>query len=358
MTSTSAAVSVVLSTYNRAARLPAALDALASQHTTVVYEIIVVDNNSTDETREVVARYVQRQPGLIRYLFERQQGLSHGRNAGIAAARGAIIAFTDDDVEVSADWIEQLKKTFDSYPYAAYVGGRILPRWAETPPRWLTTAHWSPLALQDYGDQPIEVGARWPVCLVGANLAFRREVFDRVGLFAPRLGRIKDGIGSTEDHEMQLRVWQAGFRGVYVPDVLMMADVPGDRMTRAYHDRWHRGHGRHCARMRLREHVPREFAPMGRPSDMVTLFGVPAFVYADLVTAAKKWLTAVVHRREPLFYGNRLRHLLAYIAESWRMDRATRRHGVVVELGQFLSAYGKKAGSRLLRRVRQRRQPA
>jgi GT2 family glycosyltransferase len=351
-------ISVVLSTYNRSSMLRSALNALLAQRGQVEYEVLVVDNNSTDDTREVVHRYVRARPARVRYLFEPRQGLSHGRNTGIAAARAPVLAFTDDDGAVAPDWTERLKNAFDEHQGVAYVGGRIRPRWMAAPPPWLTTAHWSPLALQDYGDQPFEVGADRPICLVGANLAFRREVFDRVGLFAPRLGRIRDGIGSTEDHEMQLRVWQAGFRGVYAPDVLMTADVPPDRMTRSYHDRWHRGHGRHCAQMRLREYVPREFAPMGRPSDLVTLFGVPAFVYVEVATAAKKWLGATLRRHDPLFYRNRLRHLTAYIAESWRMHRAARRHGGLVEAALFLSAYGRKAGHRLLRRARQRRQPA
>ena len=91
-------ISVVLSTYNRASMLPAALDALLAQRTAIVYEVILVDNNSTDGTRELAARYVAAHPERVRYVFERQQGLSYGRNTGIAAARGAIVAFTDDDV--------------------------------------------------------------------------------------------------------------------------------------------------------------------------------------------------------------------------------------------------------------------
>jgi glucosyl-dolichyl phosphate glucuronosyltransferase len=344
-------ISVVLSTYNRAAMLPAALEALLTQRTTVAYEVILVDNNSTDGTREVAARYVTGHPGRVRYVFERQQGLSYGRNTGIAAARGAVIAFTDDDVEVAPDWVERLARAFESHPDVAYVGGRVLPQWTVQPPRWLTTAHWSPLAVQDYGDEPVRVGAAWPVCLVGANLAFRRSVFDRVGLFTPSFGRIKDGIGSTEDHEMQLRLWQVGLEGLYVPDVRMMADVTPDRMTKAYHRRWHAGHGRHCARMRLREHVPQDFAPMGRPDNLVSLFGIPAFVYLELPKMALRWIQAFARRRDSFFYENRLRHLASYLAEGWRLHRAESRKPAVAEVWRFLASYTRKAGSRFLKRL-------
>lgn len=342
MMPSSVRVSVVLSTYNRAAMLPAALDALLAQRGDVPYEVIVVNNNSTDNTAHVAVGYAAAHPDRVRYVFEPQQGLSYGRNAGVLAARGGVIAFTDDDVEVAPDWIAQLARAFDEYPSAAYIGGRILPRWAQAPPRWLTDAHWSPLALQDYGPAPLVSGAARPVCLIGANVAFRRNVFDRVGLFTPRFGRIKDGIGSTEDHEMQLRMWQAGLEGVYVPGIVVVAEIPTDRMRRPYHRRWHRGHGRHCARMRLRELVPREFSPMGRPADLVLLFGAPAFVYREVLVTARRWVEAVLKRRDPFFYANRMRYLTRYLSESWRLHRAETGHSITGELRRFASAYLRK----------------
>jgi glucosyl-dolichyl phosphate glucuronosyltransferase len=226
-------ISVVVSTYNRADRLPAALDAVLDQDTAIPYEVIVVDNNSTDGTAAVLASYSERFRGRLRSAFEPRQGLSYGRNAGILLSRSPIVAFSDDDVRVAPNWIAQLCRAFDEHADIAYVGGRVLPEWLEPPPRWLTTAHWSPLALQDYGDEPLRSGRERAVCLVGANLAFRRRVFDRVGLFTPSLGRVKDGIGSTEDHEMQLRVWGSGMHGLYAPSVVAVADVTPDRLRKA-----------------------------------------------------------------------------------------------------------------------------
>ncbi|HXH07330.1 MAG TPA: glycosyltransferase, partial [Vicinamibacterales bacterium] len=208
-------ISVVLSTYNRAALLPAALEALLDQVGGAAYEIIVVDNNSTDDTRRVVGAFAERSGGRLRYAFEPRQGLSYGRNTGIDLARAPIVAFTDDDVRVAADWVMRMREVFEQEPDIDYIGGRVLPQWRCPPPRWLTDAHWAPLALQDYGPEPFVTGRERAICLVGANLAFRRRVFDRVGLFHPALQRVGDGIGSTEDHEFQLRVWQAGLRGLY-----------------------------------------------------------------------------------------------------------------------------------------------
>lgn len=341
------AVSVVISTYNRADRLPSALDALLRQTDAPPYEIIVIDNNSSDDTREVVSRVAAATGGRVRYAFEPRQGLSYGRNAGIALARAPIVALTDDDVRVAPDWIAQLERTFREHPDISYVGGRVLPLWIEPPPRWLTMAHWSPLALQDYGDEPMTTGRERAICLVGASLAFRRSVFETVGLFTPALGRIKDGIGSTEDHDMQLRVWRAGMRGLYAPHVVSMADVTPDRMQKAYHRRWHRGHGRHCAMMRLREFVPADLGPLSEPNDLVLLFGTPAFVYIDLLRTTYRWLEALCRRKDPLFYANRLRHVWSYIRTRYQLFCVETDRSVAAELSSFVRSYARKRMSRV-----------
>ena len=105
-------VSVVLSTYNRAERLQPALDALLAQMGSVDYEILLVDNNSTDATASVVRAVAEQAHGRIRYVFEERQGLSHARNRGIRLARAPIIAFSDDDVRVAPDWVLQISRAF------------------------------------------------------------------------------------------------------------------------------------------------------------------------------------------------------------------------------------------------------
>ena len=336
------AVSVVVSTYNRADRLPAALEALLAQDGNVPHEVVVVDNNSSDDTAEVVRRIARGAGGRLRYFFEPRQGLSHGRNAGITQSRAGIIAFTDDDVRVASNWILELKRAFDRYPDAGYIGGRVLPQWVSPPPAWLTTAHWAPLALQDYGPDVQRTGREKAVCLVGANFAFRKEVFERVGMFSASLGRVKDGIGSTEDHDMQLRVWRAGISGVYIPSIVVTAEVTPDRLERKYHRRWHQGHGRHCAMMRLRELVPADLGPMSEPDDIVPLFGSPAFVYADLAKTFLLWLEAVSRRRDPRFYYHQFHHLWSYIRTRQQIARAEEGRTVVAELRRFWRLYSSK----------------
>lgn len=270
-------LTVAICTYNRAASLHTALRALVAQRDPATpFEILVIDNNSTDDTCRIVQAFGE----AVRYIFEGRQGLSHARNTAIEGATGDIIAFMDDDVEVGPGWAAVLLQAFDSHPDADCVGGRVLPRWHDTPPAWLTRAHWGPLALQDHGDAPLTFDAQRPVCLIGANVAFRRSVFTRVGLFSAAVQRVKDGIGSTEDHELLLRLYAAGGRALYVPDLLVTTEIPQERLTREYHRRWHRGHGRFHALMRI---------PSTERSTRGRLLGVPAHLFRTAVADAAAW---------------------------------------------------------------------
>jgi len=293
------AVTVVICTYNRADLLPAAIDDVLAQGDprTPAFELLVVDNNSTDGTREIVERAAARDH-RVRYLLETKQGLSHARNAGIAAARAPIITFTDDDVRVGADWLATIMRAFDAYPGVSVIGGRVLPVWPAQPPAWLTAAHWGPLALVDYGDSPVRVSAGNPLCLVGANLAVARSAFDRVGVFAADVQRVKDSVGSSEDHEFLLRVYDAGLFGVYDPAIVIHAAVQPDRLERAYHRRWHTGHGHFQALMRP---AYLEGSKTGR------VFDVPAHMYRSAVHDAASWAIATLRRQEADAFSREVR---------------------------------------------------
>jgi glycosyltransferase involved in cell wall biosynthesis len=262
-------VSVVLSTYNRADVLPHALRSLLDQdYDAAGYEVVAVDNNSTDGTRQHI-EWFSAKGSNVRCVFEPKQGLSHARNTGILAARAPLIAFTDDDVRVSRDWISTIVRLFADHPEAACVGGKVLPNWSGPWPEWLTREHWGPLALLDYGDAPFYVNATRRLCLIGANSAYRREVFDRIGMFAPYVQTLGREVG-TEDHELLLRLWRAGGQGLYWPGLTIVADVVAERMQQRYHRRWHYRAGRFSAMMHDED---LEQTRAGR------LFGLPAHLY-------------------------------------------------------------------------------
>src|SRR4029077_11163375 len=102
-----------------------------------------------------------------------------------------VVAFTDDDVRVSRDWLSTILRVFAEHPDVACVGGRVLPHWEGPGPAWLTPQHWGPLALLDYGESPVYVTAQRRLCLITANAAYRREVFDRIGMFAPHVQAVR-----------------------------------------------------------------------------------------------------------------------------------------------------------------------
>ena len=278
-------------TYNRGPLLAGAVRSVLAQTPAITpaFELIVVDNNSTDDTREIIDRFA-RTDSRVRYVFEPQQGSSHGRNAGIREARAALVAFIDDDVRAEPDWVAAIVRAFAQYPHADVVGGRVLPLWPVDPPAWLTREHWAPLALVDYGDVPVAIDAEKPLCLVSANLSFRRQLFDVVGGFAPDLGLVKAGtLGSVEDHEFLLRVLRAGRAVWYDPRITVHADVQPNRLERAYHRRWHSGHGYFHARLRSEQMEQTRVA---------MLFGVPAHLYRQAFKDVVWWLGTSV-MREP-----------------------------------------------------------
>jgi glycosyltransferase involved in cell wall biosynthesis len=309
-------ISVVLSTYNRGPLLESAVRSVLAQQqpVTPAFELLVVDNNSTDDTRGIIER-IAAQDSRLKYVFEARQGLSYARNAGIAQARGRFVAFTDDDVRAEGDWLAAIVRAFEEHPAADVVGGRVLPIWPSAPPAWLTRDHWAPLALVDHGEHPIAITSGHSIGVVGANMAFRRSVFDAVGLFATEFQRVKDRIGSVEDHDFLLRVYRSGRQGVYDPRIVVHAAVQPNRLEPAYHRRWHRGHGHFHALLRSEQ---MEATNRGR------LLGVPAPLYRQALEDLIRWARATVarDRANAFLYEMRLRFFYGFFRTRRRECRA------------------------------------
>src|SRR6476469_8906505 len=122
-------VSVVVATYNRCDTVRVTIESLMNQERAgFEYEVIVVDNNSTDDTRRTIDD-LRNKPGYenLYYFFEEQQGVSYARNRGIAAARAPVLAFTDDDIRPANDWVRSINDAFIRFPQADCIGGKVLP---------------------------------------------------------------------------------------------------------------------------------------------------------------------------------------------------------------------------------------
>jgi glycosyltransferase involved in cell wall biosynthesis len=289
--------SIVIATYKRAADLRETLSSLATLQPDGPWEVIVVDNNSPDDTRAVVEQAARTFPVELRYLFEREQGRSPALNSGIRAARGEIVATTDDDVRVPADWLNRAAEGLERL-HCDYVGGRVLPIWGGPRPVWLPNRggkQWAVIALLDYGSQPIEFGARVPL---GVNMAFRRNAFDTAGLFDPNTGRKAGTLLGQEVREWCIRARAAGVRGFYVPDMWLEHIIPADRLCKAYFRRWFYWRGISRAMLYDRAGLDME-APERTTLDFSKvphIAGVPRYLYRKALSSAAAWLRETLKR--------------------------------------------------------------
>jgi len=302
-------VTIILCTYNRSSILATALESVAASQlpSSIEWDVLVVDNNSIDQTRQVVEGFCQRYPGRFRYLFEPQPGKSHALNAGIREARGGILAFIDDDVTAEPTWLQNLTAGLHSGEWAG-AGGRILPAGTLSLPPWLSSDdHRSldPLAMFDRGPQsgPLSESP------FGTNMAFRKEIFDRYGSFRTDLGPRPGSKIRSEDTEFGQRILAAGERLRYEPSSVVFHAVPQDRLQKEYFLDWWFDKGR------------AEIRELGIPSGTKWyVLGSPVYMFRRIIMWTLRWLFALEPSRR--FYGRRQVWLLAgCIVESYRRSR-------------------------------------
>lgn len=231
-------VTVILCTFNRCESLRAALSSVAVSQMpeSVSWEVLVVDNNSTDSTRAVVEEYSDKYPGRLRYLFEARPGKSNALNTAIRETKAQILAFMDDDVQVQPDWLHMLTRVFADQAYRG-AGGRILPESQFTAPAWLEISRpyaLAPLAMFDLGP----TAARLEEPPFGTNMAFRREVFERYGEFRRDLGPQPGSEIRSEDTEFGMRVLQGGELLWYEPAAVVHHQIARNRLTPQYFLKW------------------------------------------------------------------------------------------------------------------------
>lgn len=199
-------ISLIICSKNRADQLMDCLRFIANIKTYLPWELILVDNNSTDNTSSIISSFIENFDGSAKSVFESRPGNGIGRNAGIAIARGEIIAFTDDDCYVARNFIDRIWQVFKN-PYIGYASGRVL---LHDPSDAKITINES--VIPDI----LPIGACMPVGLIqGANMAFRRSALNQAGLFDPLFGAGATFAG--EDWELAIRISYCGWAGGYFP---------------------------------------------------------------------------------------------------------------------------------------------
>jgi GT2 family glycosyltransferase len=255
-------ISVCIGTYNRADLLIKTLESVRSStypHDNM--EVIVIDNNSTDATKHVAESASSWFPHF-KYLFEKRQGLSYARNAGIRASAGEIICFLDDDTTIDRNYFTAVDDVFSRYDCAG-VGSRIIPEWnCPKPTSFATEGPYNVsdgfLVRFDKGDNEEELTRSW----FGAGMSIRRSALERHGLFAEHLSRVGRTEGMGEDSEIFHRLKAAGELLFYAPKAVVSHPVDAERLTKTFVRKWHFEHGRFLALVDLQNYRSLNAVPL------------------------------------------------------------------------------------------------
>jgi glycosyltransferase involved in cell wall biosynthesis len=311
-------LTVIVCTYNRAANLPVCLGRLAEQRGVegLRWEVLVVDNNSTDATRTVVEEAARSLAIRIRYTFEPQQGLNHARNRGARESQGEYFGYIDDDIQTGPQWLAALYDALTRNDADA-VGGRIHLDPAIVLPKWIQPEMYGFLGYQDFGDEPFRMDGvgRYPF---GGNMFFHRRVIGRIGLFDPKLGRKGSGQrrgelfkGAETDYFHRLAA-QGEARIFYEPRAIVYHQVQPFQLTKKYFRTIHYNAGFQKAL-----HDEQRF---GR-----TFGGVPLFLFPQLARNVGRYVGRLIAEgpdlafRQQMTVGHFLGTMLGY-AKRARQD--------------------------------------
>jgi glucosyl-dolichyl phosphate glucuronosyltransferase len=274
-------VSVIVCTYNRMDSLRRTLESVATQSVPegIGWEIVVVDNNSKDATRQVVEDFQKKFEGRFRYAREENQGISFARNRGIQESKGEILAFIDDDEIAALDWLRNLTSNLYSGEWAG-AGGPVVSQWRERPPAWWSDK--SPFTLGPLAawaaDPEVKTLVQPPV---GANMAFRRETFDKFGGFRTDLGRVGKVLLHGEDTEFGRRLMVEGLRLCYEPSAITLHPVEKTRVNKKYFLDWWFNKGKSDIR---------EF---GDQSYGKHFFSIPLRIFRNAAVETARWLITI-----------------------------------------------------------------
>ncbi|MGI0490252.1 glycosyltransferase family 2 protein [Alkalinema pantanalense CENA528] len=225
-------ISAIICTHNRDRYLGKAIESLLQQ-TCAAFELIVVDNASTDHTRSVVEGYIA--DPRIQYVYEPRVGLSIARNTGAQVAQAEILAYLDDDAIASPEWLQILVDAYAEDPKLAIAGGKVTLLWTDglTPPSWLSAGLAGNLGAYDLGDRVVEIQTPG-LTPRGLNYSLRRGFLDQVGGFDLNLGRVGKNLLSNEELHMTNLALQTGWRVAYLPTAIVAHHVAPERVQRRW----------------------------------------------------------------------------------------------------------------------------
>ncbi|BAY90064.1 MULTISPECIES: glycosyltransferase [unclassified Tolypothrix] len=226
-------ISAIICTHNRDTYLGAAIDSLLAQNFAAEFEVLVVDNNSSDRTKEVVAQRASNP--RLKYVFEPTTGLSVARNTGAKLASGEILAYLDDDAVASDRWLSVFYDAYKNNSQLAIAGGKVTLLWPQDvqQPRWLSPGLAANLGAYDLGDSTTYID-KPSFTPRGLNYCIRRSFLEEIGGFDPHLGRVGKNLLSNEELQMTEFALQKGWQVAYLPAALVAHNVAPERLKRSW----------------------------------------------------------------------------------------------------------------------------
>ncbi len=283
--------SLIICTHNRCKLLRNVLVQIIEQIQPFkdVGEIIIVDNGSTDNTSSVMEQFLSENKIYLYYILEKRKGKSFALNTGIGAARGEWLFFTDDDVVVRKDWINNMVKNCSENGAVSGLAGRVIPRIEGDLPKWMTLGGdlslRGPLNNYDHGEKSFLLE---PGCMpfLGANMALRRKVFERNGYFNENIKFLNGKYVVGEDSEYSYYITTRGEKIMYTPDVIVEHIFDATRLNKKYLKKWYFHIGTSTVILN------------GRGAERV-FFRIPLWLIKETLVSLKKVILKFFKRKSP-----------------------------------------------------------
>jgi glucosyl-dolichyl phosphate glucuronosyltransferase len=283
-------LNVIIPTYNRAESLSRTLQSIleAEVPTNLEIKVAVIDNNSSDNTKNTVERFIPQFTKIkLEYIFEERQGKSFAFNTGVLQSDGELFSGIDDDIEIAKDWFIELDKVFRKHwDTIDFVGGKMLPNWEISPPSWIKPLKDGVISWRDYGDDEWTYTLKTPI-LTGGHSAFKREIFDEIGLLPEKIGPTGKNLIGCEDDVFFHMLMKAKKKGIYCPKLVFYHYVPAYRLSKSYYRQWCFGSG--VSKYLMDKHF--------EPIEGARILDIPRWMYRNLVIS-------VYEKIKYSFFGN------------------------------------------------------
>ncbi len=266
-------LTLIIPTYDRAHLLSLCIESIlrAARPRGLCINVVVVDNNSSDDTKRVVNSFAGQPDICVQYLLVLRRGKSAALNQALCQVNAELVGLIDDDEEIDSAWFQVIHRELSADPGLDYIGGPCVPNWEQAQPDWFPSAYCGVVGIA-LRPERVPFSPEFNGMLMGGNAVIRNSTLQRVLPYPEHLGKIGNTIRSGEDEVIYHRLLEIGARGVVVPDMIIRHRIPAQRLTKRYFRRWVVGRGISVG-SQMRD---RGFEEPG-------LFGIPRYMFGAAV---------------------------------------------------------------------------